>query len=94
MPKTLWSWGYNDYGQLGLGDEDISRSSPVQIGSVTDWNSVDSGYYYVSAIKTDGSLWSWGRGDDGQLGHGAETPRSSPEQVGSLTDCSFITCGE
>ena len=38
------------------------------------------------AVKTDGTLWSWGRSDKGQLGHGNTTDRCSPVQIGSLTD--------
>ena len=33
----LWAWGANDYGELGQGDYNINRSSPVQIGSLTNW---------------------------------------------------------
>ena len=91
---TMWSWGNNTSGQLGLGDR-TSRSSPVQIGSLTTWNYVAStniisnGY----AIKTDGTLWAWGANTSGELGQGDRTSRSSPVQVGSLTNWSFISGG-
>ena len=50
---TLWGWGNNQYGQLGQGDVSI-LSSPVQIGSNTDWDQVRSfGVHQVMAIQKD-----------------------------------------
>ena len=45
------------------------------------------------AIKTDGTLWSWGRGNDGVLGLGNLTNYSSPKQVGALTNWASLTSG-
>ena len=83
----LWVWGGNAQGQLGLGDT-TSRSSPTQVGSLTDWAAVSSGPRFMLAVKTDGTLWSWGWNSDGQLGNGNTTQICSPVQVGSLTDWS------
>ena len=84
---TLWAWGRNQYGQLGLGNIN-NYSSPKQVGSLTNWSNISgNGFYYVcSAIKTDGTLWTWGYGPFGQLGLGNSTYYSSPKQVGSLTN--------
>ena len=93
--KTLWSWGYNAYGQLG-DETELRDSSPVQVGALTDWLSVDSGNSHILATKIDGTLWSWGRNNNGQLGlgdEGAGTDRSSPEQVGSLNDWHSVSGG-
>ena len=85
---TLWSWGSASNGRTGLGDT-TNRSSPVQIGSLTNWDLTEGGNAQgvagFSTVKTDGTLWSWGRNTDGQLGHGGTTDVSSPVQVGSLT---------
>ena len=90
---TLWSWGINTYGQLGH-DDIISRSSPVQVGSDTDWNQVSiNTYYHALGIKNDGTLWSWGRGSLGPLGHGDVIDRSTPTQVGLHTDWTQIAIG-
>ena len=83
-PK-LWSWGINTSGQLGLGNT-TNRSSPVQVGALTDWAEVFGGTNRSFAIKTDGTLWSWGNNTLGALGQGNQTSRSSPVQVGALTD--------
>jgi alpha-tubulin suppressor-like RCC1 family protein len=75
---TLWSWGYNDFGQLGV-NNNTTRSTPVTtlLGG-TNWKSVAGGNYHTIAIKTDGTLWSWGYNGYGQLGVNDTTPRSTP----------------
>ena len=90
---SLWAWGNNGYGQLGLGNVTY-YSSPVQVGALTTWLKVVGGGYYTLAIKTDGTLWTWGRNDNGQLGLGNVTYRSSPVQVGALTTWSKIGNGK
>ena len=98
---TLWAWGRNNQGALGLGDT-ISRSSPVQVGALTTWSSKIAGSgipnstsatQHVLAIKTDGTLWSWGLGNYGCLGLGNTTNRSSPVQVGALTTWDVCSAG-
>lgn len=91
---TLWAWGRNEFGQLGLGDTTY-RSSPVQVGSLTNWLQVVSGYAQSLAIKTDGTLWSLGGvGNNGTSGLGNTTRYSSPKQVGSLTDWATLAIGK
>jgi alpha-tubulin suppressor-like RCC1 family protein len=82
---TLWAWGYNINGGLGLGDT-ADRSSPVQVGALTTWANVICGGYFTIAVKTDGTLWSWGRNAGGPLGLGDVSNRSSPVQVGTKTN--------
>lgn len=83
---TLWVWGQNNYGQLGQGNG-IVRSSPVQVGADTDWDDVklSANGQHMVARKTNGTLWSWGRNNYGQLGLNNATNRSSPVQIGSGT---------
>jgi alpha-tubulin suppressor-like RCC1 family protein len=92
---TLWTWGYNSAGQLGLGDSGAytDRSSPNQVGALTTWSKVTAGDSFVIAIKTDGTLWSWGYNNYGQLANGFISSRSSPVQVGALTTWSSISVG-
>ena len=92
---TLWTWGYNDYGQLGQGTDGAGTnlSSPVKVGTLTTWSQVSFGWSHVAAVKTDGTLWTWGHNSLGQLGHNNTTNLSSPVQVGALTDWSKISCG-
>ena len=105
---TLWGWGLNDGGVLG--NQGMSptghRSSPIQIGTDTNWSWIPpnggfSGYnIMMAAIKTDGTLWSWGWQKLGALGHnehggpsGDSDPYSSPKQVGTDTTWSKIGLG-
>jgi alpha-tubulin suppressor-like RCC1 family protein len=90
---TLWAWGYNQQQQLGLIDNQVgtARSSPVQIGTDTDWASVDAGLNHSTAIKTNGPLWVWGDNRRGQLGIPFRTNTSSPVQIGSNTNWSKIS---
>jgi alpha-tubulin suppressor-like RCC1 family protein len=91
---TLWGWGDNLDGQLGLGDR-TNRSSPVQVGALTNWAYVDArSAQRVLAVKTDGTLWSWGANNIGQLGLGNTTKYSSPKQVGSLTNWSKVVIND
>lgn len=91
---TLWSWGYNNCGQLGQNiSYTINRSSPVQIGSDINWSSSSCGYFYATAIKTDGTLWAWGYNNRGELGQSNRVYRSSPVQIGALTNWSKIASG-
>ena len=97
----LWAVGGNNArGQLGQNDT-VSRSSPIQVGSDSTWDKVagkfsvmDPNDYSVAAIKTDGTLWTWGDNDNGLLGlnqGGNPANRSSPTQVGTDTTWSTIT---
>jgi len=81
---TLWSWGDNEYGQLGLNNKS-DYSSPKQVGTDTNWALVAANWKSSLATKTDGTLWSWGYNDKGQLGQNDRTEYSSPRQVGSAT---------
>jgi alpha-tubulin suppressor-like RCC1 family protein len=86
---TLWFWGVNDSGQLGLNDR-VNRSSPTQIGTDT-WSLISCGQYCNAAIKTNGTLWTWGQNNEGQLALGDQIFRSSPVQVGALTNWSQVS---
>jgi alpha-tubulin suppressor-like RCC1 family protein len=75
---TLWSWGSNLFGQLGVNDT-TRRSTPVTtlLGG-NNWKSITGGFYHTIALKTDGTLWNWGSNDNGQLGVNNTTSRSTP----------------
>ena len=74
----------------------LFRSSPKQVGALTTWLNVACGRYQTVAVKTDGTLWSWGRNHYGQLGQNISytIDRSSPTQVGALTTWLNVSCGK
>jgi len=92
---TLWGWGKNEFGQIGLGTSAayVWVSSPAQVGALTNWSRVTAGGNFTIASKTDGTLWAWGQNNNGQLGQGNLTYRSSPVQVGALTTWLFAAAG-
>jgi len=89
---TLWTWGEGSNGALG-DSTIVSKSSPVQIGLLTNWKQVASGARFAAAIKTDGTLWAWGRNSNGQIGDNTTIDKSSPVQVGLLTDWKQVDVG-
>jgi alpha-tubulin suppressor-like RCC1 family protein len=72
---TLWTWGWNNNGVLGENygiPSTGSRSSPgTTAGGGTNWKQVSCSYSHNAAVKTDGTLWTWGNGASGQLGNGS-----------------------
>jgi uncharacterized repeat protein (TIGR03803 family) len=91
---TLWTWGYNYYGQLGDGTT-TQRASPVQVGTDANWLRVSAGYYFTVGLRTDGTLWAWGYNTDGQMGNGStsSTGQWSPVQIGVATDWTSLSSG-
>ena len=107
---TLWSWG--DPGDYGTGGRNLSKnpsspwtqySSPIQVGTDTTWSQLSQANNACWAIKTDGTLWSWGMSSNGQLGQNdynypgsaPYNPRSksSPVQIGTDTTWSSLAHG-
>ncbi|NBP55716.1 hypothetical protein EBU71_04110 [bacterium] len=89
---TLWAMGQNNNynGELGLNTTtNPAANSPVQVGTNTNWSTINSGVATTGATKTDGTLWMWGRNNGGQLGTNDRVYRSSPTQVGTRTGWSF-----
>ncbi|MCL2438580.1 MAG: Ig-like domain-containing protein [Coriobacteriia bacterium] len=95
---TLWAWGRGDNGQLGTGLT-TDALIPTQVGELDSWRSVAAGGSTLSgshslAIQSDGTLWAWGRGDNGQLGTGLTTDALIPTQVGDLNSWESISAGD
>jgi len=85
---TLWSWGDNTNGQLGLGNLTV-QLNPVLVDTRDNWGAQAAGFSHVAALKADGTLWSWGDNSSGQLGDGSQTPSLFPKQI-SGTDPSSL----
>lgn len=88
---TLWSWGWNESGQLGQGTQDSNHHNvPVQVGTASNWVTVDAYDGHVVALRADGSLWSWGWNIHGELGTGDLEYKSTPFNV-PIAGCTLST---
>jgi alpha-tubulin suppressor-like RCC1 family protein len=73
----------------------VTRSTPVQeFTSSTNWKQSAGGYRHNAAIKTDGTLWLWGRNSFGQLGINDLVSRSTPvQEFTSSTNWKQVSAG-
>ena len=95
---TVWAWGSNEYGALGDGSTVEKVETPVQVSNLTNITAIATGWSSMYALRSDGTVWAWGRGDDGQLGEGFECEGefchpSVPLQVAGLSGATAIAAG-
>jgi|GEM_PF-2417527 len=91
---TVWGWGYNTQGQLGDGTQ-TSHTAQVQVASgLSGVTAIAAGNYHTAALKSDGTVWVWGKNDYGQLGDGSTTERYTDlVQVSGLSGVTAIAAG-
>jgi YD repeat-containing protein len=77
---TVWSWGYNGYGQLG-NSTTTNSNKPVQVFEMTAVKEVYCQTVSVIAVKEDGTVWSWGYNANGELGDGTGQNSNRPVKV-------------
>lgn len=87
---TVWSWGYNSTGQLGSGSTDLFSSTPVQVSGLTSVTAIAGGLESASALKSDGTVWTWGFNEYGQ---GTYNHTYVPVQVSGLSSVTAIATG-
>jgi len=90
---TVWSWGDNTSGQLGTGSSDYFSTTPVQVADLSEIVEISAGHYFSSALKADGTVWTWGSNRRGQLGDQSTEERRSPVQVVGLDGIQKISAG-
>lgn len=88
---TVRAWGYNYYGQVGVGNT-TNSSLPLPVG-LSGAKAVAGGQTYSAALKSDGTVWTWGYNNCGQLGDTTTGQRKTPVQVRGLTGIKAIACG-
>lgn len=90
----LWSWGRNQNGRTGLGTIEDETLVPTRIGTDSDWAFVSCGPAHNLAIKTNGTLWSWGDNFNGATGQGTTSGNTLvPTQVGTATNWKIVAAG-
>ncbi|WP_147443554.1 RCC1 domain-containing protein [Corallococcus sicarius] len=91
---TVWAWGDNSQGQLGLGTTGGTNLLARQLPGLTRIISVAAGRQHALALREDGTVWAWGSNLMGQVGAGAEAGAvPAPVQVPGLTGVAGIACG-
>jgi len=99
----LWSFGQGMYGQLGLGTH-ARQTLPALVGGadeVFDGEAVvvvAAGRMHTACVTAKGTLWTWGNGRNGRLGHGDREPRQRPTRLGKEmfggSPAVMVACGE
>ena len=91
---SLWCWGNNSSGELGVGDSD-QRDVPTRVGDAL-WQRVAAGGQHTCGVQVDGSLWCWGYNSAGQVNSepGNATSYNAPERVGAEANWAQVAAGE
>lgn len=95
---TVWGWGNNKFGQLGIGST-ITTEIPTKVNGLQNVKMVASGSNHTLALKEDGTVWAWGYNNVGQLGDNTQIVKYTPVQVlgengeGYLKDIVYIAAG-
>ena len=83
---TLWAWGDDSFGQLGIGNPGASSMQTAPIASpLRNVSDVDAGADFAVATTGDGTVWAWGANANNQLG-AAGPDRNTPQQVSMPSD--------
>jgi alpha-tubulin suppressor-like RCC1 family protein len=93
---TVWAWGNNWFGQLGLGTQTDSQPTPVQVPGLAAISAVGAGYDHSLAVGMGGTVFAWGYNFYGQVdgtGGDANEFRTTPVQVAGLTGIVAVTGG-
>lgn len=92
---TLWAWGKNLTGQLGVGADSETKECAMTPEKVSDerWLDCASGYSHSTAVKADGTLWAWGDNSQNQVNSSTTTIFTTPQQVGEDTDWTQVQAG-
>ncbi len=90
---TARAWGRGNSGQLGNGTWDYSKFSPVTVSALTNTLAVSAGGRHSLALKSNGTVWSWGENWKGQLGIGTLDYKNIPSEVSGLEDVVAISAG-
>ncbi|HEX6357630.1 hypothetical protein [Actinophytocola sp.] len=88
---TVWAWGSNTYGKLGIGPTLDDATVPVRVSGLTDVVAISGRLLTTYALRADGTVWAWGHNVVGALGNGSTVEESPvPVQVSGLTGVTAI----
>lgn len=91
---SVWAWGSQNDGELGDGVIGSSyRATVAKISNLSGVTAISAGQYHALALRSDGTVWAWGRNSNGQIGDNSTTSRAVPVQVSGLTNIVAIQAG-
>jgi RHS repeat-associated protein len=91
---TLWDWGLNWAGELGIGST-VAHTSPVHLTGLSSTVALASASAnHALMVKSDGTVWAWGYNNHGQLGTGDTVSRSVPVQISGLGGVASVSAGD
>jgi alpha-tubulin suppressor-like RCC1 family protein len=94
LTGNIWSWGRNDWGQLGDNGPNY-QWSPVQLARTASYIAVSSGDNHTLALDAStGNIWSWGKNDSGQLGDNTVMFKRSPVVIARTGSYIAIAAGQ
>ena len=90
---TVWSWGYGGDGELGDGTFG-TRFTPGPVTGLSNVTAISAGTgYHTAALKSDGTVWTWGFNNFGELGDGTTNDAPVPVQMSGLASVVRIAVG-
>lgn len=90
---SVWGVGNNEYGQIGQTPSDDPIREMVQIPGLSDIREVAGGYYHSLALTNSGTVYAWGKNDEGELGNPNPAANQNPHQVAGLSDVKSVAAG-
>src|ERR1700733_77488 len=89
---SLWAWGGDLFKLKNVFPLPAISQVPLRVGLDSNWTQVAAGAMHVVALKNDGSLWSWGMNDEGQVGQGKLTNYiGTPTRIGTETNWTQVS---
>jgi alpha-tubulin suppressor-like RCC1 family protein len=90
---SVWAWGADTFGQLGDGDTNLNHTTSSAVPGLNGVAALAAGYWHTVALKSDGSVWTWGGNNRWQLGYSGITAQSTPTAVPGLSGVIAIAAG-
>ena len=94
LDGTIFGWGFDWDDRLGTGlPRALDRLTPTTVATLRNVTAIATGYGHTLALLPDGTVWTWGKNDVGQLGDGTTVARATPIRVPGLGNIVSIGAG-